>query len=88
MIFDAQYEWLEAVQSKDDWGHSSYIAAVELGVKANVKHVCLFHNEPTYDDERLEVLLEDTRNYLKIYNDHQYHPLKIDLAYDGMELEV
>jgi phosphoribosyl 1,2-cyclic phosphodiesterase len=88
LIFDAQYEWLEAVQSKDDWGHSSYIAAVELGVKANVKHVCLFHNEPTYDDDRLEVLLEDTRNYLKIYNDHQYHPLKIDLAYDGMELEV
>jgi phosphoribosyl 1,2-cyclic phosphodiesterase len=88
LIFDAQYEWLEAVQSKDDWGHSSYVAAVELSVKANVKHVCLFHNEPTYDDDRLEVLLEDTRNYLKIYNDHQYHPLKIDLAYDGLVLEV
>jgi len=88
LIFDAQYEWLDAVQSKDDWGHSSFIAAVELGVKANVKHLCLFHNDPTYDDERLEVLLEDTRNYLKIYNDHQYHPLKIDLAYDGLELEV
>ncbi len=50
LIFDAQYEWGEAVQSKDDWGHSSYIAAVELGVKAGVKHLCLFHNEPTYDD--------------------------------------
>jgi phosphoribosyl 1,2-cyclic phosphodiesterase len=88
LIFDAQYEWGEAVQSKDDWGHSSYIAAVELSVKANVKHLCLFHNEPTYDDDRLEVLLEDTREYLKIYNDRQPHPLKIDLAYDGMELEV
>lgn len=88
LIFDAQYEWGEAVQSKDDWGHSSYIAAVELGVKAGVKHLCLFHNEPTYDDERLTALLQDTREYLKVYNNHQPHPLKIDLAYDGMELEV
>ena len=88
LIFDAQYDWNEQVNSKDDWGHSSWAAAVELSVKANVKHVCLFHNEPTYDDDRLEVLLEDTRNYLKIYNDHQYHPLKIDLAYDGLEIEV
>ena len=88
LIFDAQYEWTDAVQSKDDWGHSSFIAAVELGVKASVKHLCLFHTEPTYDDARLEVLLEDTRNYLKIYNDHQYHPLKIDLAYDGLVLDV
>ncbi len=38
--------------------------------------------------ERLTVLLQDTREYLKIYNDRQPHPLKIDLAYDGMELEV
>lgn len=88
LIFDAQYEWMDQVQSKDDWGHSSWAAAVELSVKANVKHVCLFHNEPTYDDDRLDVLLEDTKNYLKIYNDHKFHPLKIDLAYDGMELKV
>ena len=88
LIFDAQYEWGEAVQSKDDWGHSSYIAAVELSVKANVKHLCLFHNEPTYDDDRLDELLGDTREYLKVYNDRQPHPLKIDLAYDGLELSV
>jgi len=88
LIFDAQYDWNEAVLSKDDWGHSSYVAGVELAVKANVKHLCLFHNEPTYTDERLDVLLEDTRNYLKIYNDHKPHPLKIDLAYDGYEIEV
>ena len=88
LIFDAQYDWNEAVLSKDDWGHSSYVAGVELAVKSNVKHLCLFHNEPTYTDERLEALLEDTRNYLKIYNDHKPHPLKIDLAYDGYEIEV
>jgi phosphoribosyl 1,2-cyclic phosphodiesterase len=88
LIFDAQYEWLEAVQEKDNWGHSSYVAAVELSVKAGVKHLCLFHSDPTYDDDRLDVLLEDTRNYLKTYNDGMTHPLKIDLAYDGMRMTI
>ncbi len=88
LIFDAQYDWNEAVQSKEDWGHSCYVAAVELAVKAKVKRLCLFHNEPTYTDEKLEALLEDTRNYLNIYNDRKPHPLIIDLAYDGQEIEI
>ncbi len=88
LIFDAQYDWNDAVQSKEDWGHSCYVAAVELAVKANVKRLCLFHNEPTYSDEKLGTLLEDTKNYLNIYNNRQPHPLKIDLAYDGQEIEI
>lgn len=88
LIFDAQYDWNEAVQSKEDWGHSCYVAAVELAVKANVKRLCLFHNEPTYTDEKLDALLEDTKNYLNIYNDRKPHPLTIDLAYDGQEIEI
>jgi phosphoribosyl 1,2-cyclic phosphodiesterase len=88
LIFDAQYEWLEAVQSKDDWGHSSYIAAVELSVKAGVKHLCLFHSESTYDDDRLEMMLSDARDYLTVHNEGKSHPMKIDLAYDGMAVEI
>jgi len=68
-------------------GHSSYIGRVELGVKAAVKRLCLFHNEPTYDDERLAGLLRDTREYLPsiiTVNPTRYHRF----AYDGMELEV
>lgn len=88
LIFDAQYDWNDVVLSKDDWGHSSFVPAVELGAKANVKHLCLFHNEPAYSDERLLALLNDTKNYLKVYNNHRLHPMKIDLAYDGFEIEV
>lgn len=88
LIFDAQYDWNEAVLSKEDWGHSSYVAAVELSVKANVRRLCLFHNEPTYTDDKLDALLEDTRNYLNIYNNRKPHPLVIDLAYDGQEIEI
>ncbi len=88
LIFDAQYERGEAEFSKDDWGHSSFVAAVELAVKAKVKHLCLFHNEPTYSDERLGNLLEETRDYLKVYNGHKPHPMKVDLAYDGFEIKL
>jgi hypothetical protein len=50
------------------------------------KHLCMFHNEPTASDEMLDQFLENTRRYLEIYAGS--YQLKIDLAYDGMEIEV
>jgi phosphoribosyl 1,2-cyclic phosphodiesterase len=86
LIFDAQYSLLDAISVKENWGHSNNIIAVELSVKANVKHLCIYHNEPTFDDERLDEFLEDTRRYLKIYAETS--PLIIDVAYDGMQVEL
>jgi phosphoribosyl 1,2-cyclic phosphodiesterase len=86
LIFDAQYSLLDAITAKENWGHSSNIIAVELSVKAGVKHLCIYHNEPTLDDEKLDKFLEDTRKYLKLYAED--YLLKIDLAYDGLEIEV
>jgi phosphoribosyl 1,2-cyclic phosphodiesterase len=86
LIFDAQYALSEALFIKENWGHSSNIVAVELSVKAGVKHLCLFHNEPTSSDERLDEFLEDTRRYLEIYASSS--TLRIDLAYDGLLIEV
>lgn len=86
LVFDAQYSLLDAITAKANWGHSSNILAVELSVKAHVKHLCIYHNEPTFDDERLDEFLEDTRKYLKIYDDTSL--LKIDLAYDGLQIEL
>jgi phosphoribosyl 1,2-cyclic phosphodiesterase len=86
LIFDAQYSLLDAITDKENWGHSSNIIAVELSVKSGVKHLCIYHNEPTLDDERLDKFLEDTRKYLRLYAED--YSLKIDLAYDGLEIEV
>ena len=86
LIFDAQYSLLDAISAKENWGHSNNIIAVELSVKAGVKHLCIYHNEPTFDDERLDEFLEDTRRYLAIFAEKS--PLKIDLAYDGMQVEL
>ena len=86
LIFDAQYTLADAIGAKENWGHSSNLVAVDLAVKAGVKHLCLYHSEHTYDDENLDQFLEDTRAYLNILAGS--YPLKIDLAYDGLEIEV
>lgn len=86
LIFDAQYSFLDSAQVKENWGHSSNILGVELSVAADVRQLCLFHNEPLCNDESLDKFLQDTRNYLSIYSDMS--PLKIDLAFDGLELDI
>jgi len=86
LIFDAQYTLADAIGAKENWGHSNNLMAVELSIQTGVKRLCLFHSEHTYDDEALDRFLNDTRNYLKYHTDA--YPLQIDLAYDGLEIEV
>lgn len=87
LIFDAQYTLLDAIDTKENWGHSSNLAGVELAVMAGVKRLCLFHMEHTHDDEILEDTLTKTRSYLHIHVG-KHHPMPIDLAYDGLEIEL
>jgi len=86
LILDTQYSLLEAIYTKENWGHSSNIIAVELAVKAGVKHLCMFHSEPVLGDETLDKILEDTKRYAELYADS--YSLKISLAYDGLKIEV
>ena len=59
LIFDAQYTLLDAIGVKENWGHSSNIVAVELAVEGKVKRLCLFHNEHSFDDTKLDQFLEE-----------------------------
>ena len=86
LIFDAQYPLADAIGSKENWGHSSNLLGVELAVRSGVKRLCLFHSEPTWGDEALDLFLADTREYLKIHAPSS--PLRIDLAYDGLEIPL
>ncbi len=94
VIFDAQYSLSDAAFNKADWGHSSNILGVELAMRSNVKHLCLFHSEPTASDEDLDVFHTNTRAYSEMYgksqaNENNDHTLPtISLAYDGLELEI
>ncbi len=86
VIFDAMYSLLDAVSVKEDWGHSSNIVGVELAQLANVKHLCMFHHEPAFNDERIQSVLNETIRFEQLTRGDQ--PLIVSAAFDGMEIEV
>ena len=86
LIFDAQYNYLEAIDAKENWGHSSNLMGVELSLRAGVKCLCLFHHEHTFDDEALDQVFNDTLAYLRILD--KKSSLGIYLAYDGLTIGI
>ena len=47
------YSLADAISVKEDWGHSSNVVGVELCQLARARHLCMFHHEPIFDDERI-----------------------------------
>jgi len=86
VIFDAQYSLADAVSVKEDWGHSSNIVGVELAQRARVKHLCMFHHEPIFDDDKIAAVLRETRRLEEIT--HADHRVEISAAWDGLEITV
>jgi ribonuclease BN (tRNA processing enzyme) len=86
VIFDAMYSLADAMSLKEDWGHSSNVIGVELCQMAEARHLCLFHHEPIFDDERIESILTETRRLEEITRTRE--PLRISSAYDGLAIEV
>ena len=86
VIFDAIYSLADMITIKEDWGHSSNTIGVDLYLQAQVKHYCMFHHEPAFDDDMLYTVLQETRRYEEIMREG--HILKVSIAYDGLILEV
>jgi anti-anti-sigma factor len=62
LIFDAQFTQRES-DEKEDWGHSSSFVGVEMAQQAKVKNLLLYHYDPTYSDQDLEKILDDTLKF-------------------------
>ncbi len=86
LIFDAQYTLAEAFTVKEDWGHSNNVIGVELAQRSGVKHLCLFHMEPTTDDKNIERFLYDTRRLANLLGEGD--KLDVSIAYDGMNIKI
>jgi phosphoribosyl 1,2-cyclic phosphodiesterase len=86
VIFDAQYSLAEAISIKEDWGHSSNVVGVELCQLARARHLCMFHHEPTFDDEQIAAVLAETRRFEEITRGE--HAVRVSAAWDGMELDL
>ena len=86
VIFDAMYSLLDAISVKEDWGHSSNVVAVELAQLARVKHLCLFHHEPAFDDEQIEGILRETIRLEQLTRTD--HVVQVSAAWDGLEIDL
>ena len=86
VIFDAMYSMADMVTIKEDWGHSSNTIGVDLCLRANAKHLCMFHHEPVYDDEMIHTVLQETIHYEEIMREG--NPLSVSTAYDGLVIHV
>jgi ribonuclease BN (tRNA processing enzyme) len=59
---------------------------VDIALQAEVKKLLFFHHNPGMDDESLWRLFVTSRDYMQRVAGG--HPCEVDLAYDGMELEL
>jgi phosphoribosyl 1,2-cyclic phosphodiesterase len=84
VIFDAMYSLADAITVKADWGHSSNVVGVELCQRAGVRHLCLFHHEPVFDDAAIDAVLAETRRLEEITRGDSR--LQVSAAYDGLEI--
>jgi len=86
VICDTMYSLADSVSMKEDWGHSSNIVAVDLCHEAKARRLALFHHEPTYDDEDIERMHQETIRYEELTRDGE--PLEVICSYDGLELRI
>ena len=82
IIIDSQYTLGEAIE-KYNWGHSAFSMAVDFAANWNIKHMVLFHFDPTYDDHKLYTILQSAKWYTERMN---IKGIKLTLAMEGMEI--
>ena len=86
VVFDTQYTFEEYVD-KIDWGHSPASIAIDIASQFNVDRLILFHHDPDYDDEKLDHVLSSAKAYMEV-NLKKRGKLRVDIAYEGMEIEL
>ncbi len=85
LVFDAHFALLDSFE-KSDWGHSSSFIGVDIALKANAKHLILYHHDPYSDDTQLQNLVRSTQEYL----DHVSPDgnCRVLIAYEGLEIDL
>lgn len=84
MIIDTQYTLDEALK-KFDWGHTSYIHAVDFAIHWNIKKIIMFHHEPAYSDQKIFSNRQAAEDYAR---NRGNKTLEIQIAQEGMSIEV
>ncbi len=67
LIHDSMYDESTMIQKKG-WGHTGNKTLAAFGILAEVKNLVLFHYNPDYGDDKIDLLLEETRDVLNKNN--------------------
>lgn len=86
VICDTMYSLADSVSMKEDWGHSSNLVAVDLCHSAEAKRLALFHHEPTYEDEDIQRMHDESIRYEELTRNGP--PLHVICSYDGLEVRI
>ncbi|QQO08150.1 MBL fold metallo-hydrolase [Breznakiella homolactica] len=84
VVIDSQYTLGEAIE-KYNWGHSAFSLGVDFAANWGIKHLVLFHHDPTYDDRKLFNILQSARWYTDRMG---IKGVKITLAMEGLEIDL
>lgn len=84
MLVDSQYTVEEALR-KVNWGHSAFCYAIDFASSWKVKKMYMFHHEPTYDDRKLNTILESAHWYANYVSGDS---LDIDIAREGESFDL
>jgi phosphoribosyl 1,2-cyclic phosphodiesterase len=84
LVLDSQYTVEEAFQ-KENWGHSAFCYAIDFAMAWKIKKLYLFHHEPTYDDRKINSILESAKWYAS-YITHD--TVQVFLAVEGHEIHL
>ena len=86
VICDTMYSLADSVSMKEDWGHSSNLVAVDLCHSAEAKCLALFHHEPTYEDEDIQRMHEESIRYEELTRNGP--ALEVICSHDGLEVRI
>jgi len=82
IVIDSQYTLGEAIE-KYHWGHNAFSMAVDFAANWNIRHMVLYHHDPTYDDQKLFNNLQSAKWYTERIN---IKGIELSLAMEGMEI--
>jgi len=61
IVYDATFTE-EEIASRRGWGHSTWARGIRLADEAGVKQLCLFHHDPSHDDDFMDVLAAEAND--------------------------
>lgn len=61
IVYDATFTE-EEIASRESWGHSTWVRGIRLAEQAGAKQLCLFHHDPSHDDDFMDALAADAND--------------------------